>query len=61
MLDMALDLSLSPKNMPHESGAVSAQEIKQLHEASAPCPPWNRTTLTEIYLCDACSCQLSIN
>ena len=33
MLDMALDLSLSPKNMPHESGAVSAQEIKQLHEA----------------------------
>jgi hypothetical protein len=48
MLDMALDLSLSPRNMPRESGAVSSQEIKQLHEASAPC--WNRSMLTEIYL-----------
>jgi hypothetical protein len=36
---------------------VSCEEMEAAMEVSRPFSPWNRPILTEIYLCDACSCQ----
>eukprot|EP01047_Picozoa_sp_COSAG01_P014532 COSAG01_NODE_710_length_14110_cov_94.506745_1_plen_81_part_00 len=33
------------------------EEVEQLQAVSWPFPSWNRSILTEIYLCHACSCQ----
>ena len=39
-----------------ESGAYD-QGAANFSDVSRPFPSWNRSILTEIYLCHACSCQ----
>eukprot|EP01047_Picozoa_sp_COSAG01_P066115 COSAG01_NODE_9064_length_2564_cov_2.841849_6_plen_95_part_00 len=40
-----------------EAGAVDLGAVAEAAEVSGPFPSWDRSVLTEISLCHACSCQ----
>jgi hypothetical protein len=39
------------------AGVSSSRLAPTKQQVSRPFPSWNRSILTEIYLCHACSCQ----